>query len=279
MSSSETITLLDFSLSLSETLDIASPLLAHHQLRTAYIALRIAEALQQPSVVVNEIVVASLLHDVGAMSPEEKIALHESDYDRNIHLHCRIGERILGQSLLLKESAAIVRYHHTAWKEWNLKKPTKLALMAQIVLVADTVERAINRDKYILFQDEEITELIVRGVGKEFYPDVVEAFRQVAAGEEFWLDCASISLQSILTESMDGCSRKIFVGDLLDISEVVRKLIDFRSHFTATHSAGVAEAASYISAKMGYSDDQVELMRFVGNMHDVGKLSVPNNYS
>ena len=61
------------------------------------------------------------------------------------------------------------------------------------------------------------------------------------------------------------------------ISELFRNIIDFRSRFTATHSSGVAACASALSRLFGLTEMEIELMEITGNLHDLGKLVIPNS--
>lgn len=270
------INFLDLALSLSETLDLVSPLLAQHQIRTAYIAWRIGEEYQLPESALEEIVFAALLHDVGAMTPSEKIGLHEADYDKNIHLHCIYGEKILEQARIFQRPAKIVRYHHTEWQAWEEDTPSEIALFAQIVFLADEIERHIQRNKHILQQHEGIVTLINERSGTSYYPEIVDAFNIIAKQESFWFECMSPSLPSILRRTAPGQNAKIYQDDFLEMSEVIKKLVDFRSHFTATHSTGVSASATHLASIFGYPEEDIEMIQFAANIHDVGKLAISN---
>ncbi len=270
------INFLDLSLSLSETLDFVSPLLAQHQVRTAYIAWRIGKEYQLPTSALEQVVFASLLHDVGALTPNEKIGLHESDYDKNIHIHCVYGEKILERAEKFKMPARIIRFHHKKWQEWEQKTPSETSLLAQIVFLADEIERAIDRDAYILHQQERITKEIMNLSGTSFYPEITAAFRAIAEPDYFWFECTSPSLPSILRQNAPGKDAKIYQAEFLEISEVIKKLVDFRSHFTATHSTGVSSSATLLASILGYSEEEIEMIEFAANLHDVGKLAISN---
>jgi HD-GYP domain-containing protein (c-di-GMP phosphodiesterase class II) len=62
-------------LSLSEATEVASHLIARHQQRTCYIAMEIARFGKADRQLTQAIFIAALLHDIGAISVEEKIAL------------------------------------------------------------------------------------------------------------------------------------------------------------------------------------------------------------
>lgn len=99
----------------------------------------------------------------------------------------------------------------------------------------------------------------------------------VSHTEEFWLDLVSPRLYSLLLN--EGPFRKIEL-DFLDISlisELFRNIIDFRSRFTSTHSAGVAASACMLSRFFGLTETEIKLMEVAGNLHDIGKLAISNS--
>lgn len=271
------IKLLDFLLSLSESLDLFNPLLAQHQIRTAFIAWKIGEELRLVPLDLETIITAALLHDIGALTPEDKVALHESEYDRDIHQHCIIGEKLLSQSPLFEEQAKIIRYHHTGYRVWEEANASQLALHSQILYLADVVERAIKRHEYILYQVRDINSNITSLSGTDFHPDIVAAYLAISSVEEFWFDLVSHFVTELLRDNSPSRNTLIYQQDFLEISEILRKIIDFRSHFTSTHSTGVSSAAAGLSRLMGYSEVEVDMMRLAGNVHDLGKLAVSNS--
>lgn len=63
---------------------------------------------------------------------------------------------------------------------------------------------------------------------------------------------------------------------LLNALAKAMNLIDFRSPFTAMHSAGVAASAKALAKLAGLDEESCMKMEIAGNLHDVGKLRVPN---
>lgn len=61
------------------------------------------------------------------------------------------------------------------------------------------------------------------------------------------------------------------------MTELFQKIIDFRSRFTATHSAGVSATSKMLSRIIGLSKIEIRLMEVAGNLHDLGKLAIPNS--
>jgi diguanylate cyclase (GGDEF)-like protein len=53
------------------------------------------------------------------------------------------------------------------------------------------------------------------------------------------------------------------------------KVVDARDSFARGHGQRVSELASAIALRLGLSQDEVELARVAGNLHDLGKVAVP----
>jgi response regulator RpfG family c-di-GMP phosphodiesterase len=206
------------------------------------------------------------------LTPEEKKALHDNEYDKNIHDHCTRGKNLLHRSSVFKRSSEIIGCHHTRWQEWDRTVASPLTIPSQILFLSDTIERFINRNTYILHQSQDITTRIAALAGSDFHPEIVEAYKTLSPIEEFWLDIVSPSVKDLLREESPVRNTVLYQSDFMEISEVLRNIIDFRSHFTATHSTGVSSAAGIIARIMGYSESEVEMMQLAGNLHDLGKL-------
>lgn len=268
--------LFDFLMSLSDALELAFPRLARHQLRVAYLSLAISGKLGNSPERTSNIVIAALLHDIGALSPEEKVELRESG---NVELapHCIVGSRLLARSIPpLSAVAPLVRLHHSVWTDEQARNCGDAFLDAQIVGLADAVERAMDRNRYVLDQDREIVARVRGTSGTKFAPDVVEAFDAVASREELWLDLASPRLPDILADLVPCQGNRVEGADLYALSRLSRDIIDFRSPFTATHSAGVSATAAMFASLVGLSRYEADELAIAGNLHDIGKMAVPN---
>jgi len=270
------INLINLILSLSDALDLVSPKLSKHQQRTAYISWRIAKAASLPHDFIEKIFIAALLHDIGALSPEEKMNLHGGFETKKPEKHCILGKILFNQVSWLKASAEIVRYHHTPWENFDKPIDSPDVLGAQILFLADTLERNIDRDKYILHQNEELILKISSLCGKTIHPEIIEYFIKASNKEEFWLDVMSHRLYSNLFHEGPHRTVEVELDDIISIAELFRNIIDFRSPFTATHSTGVARCSYEISKYFGFTQTEMTLIKVAGYLHDIGKLIVPN---
>ncbi len=269
-----TVNLGNLLLSISDAMDLAAPDISSHQLRTGYTAWRMAEAASLAADEVERIFVAALMHDVGALSLEEKQRIHR--FDDDLDPHCRIGADLLEGTAVLAHAAPVVRHHHRQWSEWDRPIDDRDVFASQVLLMADFVERKIDRDVYILHQVSAIQDAARAVSGTLVHADVVDLLMTVSGTEEFWFDLVSPRLYSTL---LNGGPHRRITADLEQIESVATLLshiIDYRSRFTSTHSASVAESAVQIARRFGLGELDVRLLGIAGVTHDLGKLAVPN---
>ncbi len=219
---------------------------------------------------------AALLHDIGAFSIEEKIALLKYEVE-DTEEHSIRGEVLFNSLPWLKDSSKIVRFHHREWQHWEEPIETPLVFDSQLLFFSDYLERQIRRDHYILHQNEDIINNLRSLSGSLFHPEIVDLFSEISNREEFWLDIVSPRLYSLLLHEGPFRRVEIDLTDIAQISELFRNIIDFRSRFTSTHSSGVAASAAMLTKLFGLTETETKLMEVAGNLHDLGKLAIPNS--
>ena len=70
-------------LSLSDSLDLVHPCAVEHQQRVAYIALRLGHAMGFHPGAQADLMYAAVLHDIGVLSVEEKIATMKVEFEEH----------------------------------------------------------------------------------------------------------------------------------------------------------------------------------------------------
>lgn len=262
-------------LSLSDALDLAFYSLAMHQQRTAFIAWELGKLAKLDDKRIGNIFMAGLLHDIGALSIEDKISLHDNEIS-DVESHCIRGEKLFKSNSWLAASANLVRYHHRAWETWEEPRNTPEIFDSQLLYLADHLERQVDRKTYILHQDEELCSRVQRLAGKEVSPEIVDLFIQLSTREEFWLDLASPRLYSLLLHYGPFQTVEVDIENIMVFARLVGMIVDFKSPFTVTHSSGVAQCAMCLAELAGMSESEAKLMEIAGLLHDLGKLVVPN---
>jgi HD-GYP domain-containing protein (c-di-GMP phosphodiesterase class II) len=103
-----TVNLGNLVLSLSDAMDLASPLLTRHQQRTAYTVWQMGELAGISKETLEQCFIAALLHDIGALSLDEKIALQNFEVQDTERLdgsgypfHCTEKELSTGARIMM----------------------------------------------------------------------------------------------------------------------------------------------------------------------------------
>lgn len=270
------VNVMKFMIAVSDALDFISPLLAKHQLRTAYISWKIAEKLNFSRKQTDELVYSALLHDIGALTPENKIYIHESDCT-NLEDHCTLGEKIAKKVGIFSNVSEIIRYHHSIFDDTKIYDSSPVLQSARIINIADSLERHIQRGRFILFQDKELKEKIKDEKKEIMTGEIEDVLDELLGNEAFWLTLVYPRIENYMLGYYPSANETIDKNTLIEMSELIRSIIDFRSHFTATHTAGVAECAMQLAGYMKMSNKKIDYLRIAGNLHDLGKLAVPND--
>ncbi len=260
---------------ISRAIDLVSPVLVGHHLRVAYIALNLADEIDLSPSEQDEVVLASLLHDLGALSLDERIETLEFE-TVTPQRHCDQGYNLLHDFPPLARPAALIKHHHTCWNE-IIEKQTDVPIGSQLIYLADRVEVLINKKREVLGQVKMVCELIKAQSGKMFNPDLADAFLRLAAKECFWFETVSPSIDNILQNRCRTQTVELNQQDLLNFAKVLSRVVDFRSAFTSTHSSGVAAVAVGLAELVGMSNRECQMMKIAGYVHDLGKLAVPTH--
>lgn len=271
------VNLLDMVMCISNALDLVSPAVVNHHKRVAYIASKLGSELGCSQKERDDLIIAGALHDAGALSLKEKIELLKFDTDA-LWQHAEMGYRLVGKFKPFTRVSFFIRYHHVPWDGGSGAKfrGEPVPAGSHILHLADRIAVLVKRDRGVLGQVEEIRRVIEQNSGSKFVPEHVEAFRSLADKEFFWLDSVSGMMDRLLAKESNLATVDLGLEGLLELAMIFSHIIDFRSRFTSTHSAGVAACAEALAGFSGFSKEKCLMMRVAGYLHDLGKLAVPS---
>jgi HD-GYP domain-containing protein (c-di-GMP phosphodiesterase class II) len=264
--------LLDLINGASGALDYVSSTVTGHHRRVAIGAVAVAGAMGLARRDVTDLLIAALVHDIGAFSLD--LGLDGLDFEADYTDHADAGHRLLHLHPALARASELVRLHHTPWRSLPPLADPAIPLLANVVNLADRVDvlAQAGRRRY---DRERIRVAIRTNAGTVFAPRAIEAFLDLSAHGGFWEAMAEVP-----PHVRDGIATPIIEDiipqdQLLRFSRFFASIIDFRSRHTATHSQGVAETAAHLARLAGLPDHDQDRMRLAGNLHDIGKLAVP----
>jgi putative nucleotidyltransferase with HDIG domain len=163
------------------------PYTENHSYRVSVYASRIAEALRFSTQRIEDVRAAALLHDIGKLEVSREVLYKAARLTEvetaEIRTHVNRGVAILepiGGSL--RRVIPIILAHHDKF-DGSGYRPTKgedIPLESRIIAVADVYDALTSDRPYRKAMSPfEARELIVKGAGTEFDPEVVEAFLAV----------------------------------------------------------------------------------------------------
>ncbi|MBA3002819.1 MAG: HD domain-containing protein [Desulfurivibrio sp.] len=262
--------------SITAATDLISPVLVDHHKKVSFVAATIGKTLGLDEHSLRRLILAAAVHDIGGLSIKTRVQTFEfelTDPDR----HTLPGYSLLSGFEPFADLAKIIRFHHVYWQDGQgtMDRGKDVPLLSHLVHLSDRIAVQLAPNREILNQKKDIVQRITTESGEMFVPDQVEAFLEVAGKEVFWLDLVSPSVNTILQQRFPLGGMDLDRGELLDLAEMFRRVIDFRSRFTATHSSGVSAVAVALANHSGFKKDDPDRMKIAGLMHDIGKLVVP----
>lgn len=267
---------LDLNASLAEALNMISPDIEHHHQQTAYMAYMIARAADLDDRMLELVRMAALGHDLGFITMEDPGSIEE--LERDAAKIAETGAKLIEGFPDSAEIAAIVRFCQSRWTDYLAVADEAdascrdSARMASIVHLADAVSTSIRDDVPVLNQVRTIREAVKSVSGSEFSEEAVDAFLRVSENEYIWMD---LRYNPEFLRFFLGEPEPLSLDRTVEHTVIMSRIIDYRSSFTAMHSAGVAAAAVELARLAGMSEDECKMMKIAGHMHDIGKLKVP----
>ncbi len=264
------VNLFSLLIDLTSACELTELAVASHSQRVAYIALTIGRILGLSEKELENLVIASLLHDIGISSSREKLKIADLNVDgQEIIPHCVRGAELLKRSTIVAEFSPIVAAHHDAWTD-------QTDIYSPIIHLSDRAEVLIDKSSYILWQHHSVIERIERLSGTIFDPELVAVLKHLAAKSSFWLDLTSEQYKKVIAEFTSDQFTYLTFNELESIAAIYAEIIDDKSRFTAEHSLGVSRMALALGTKVGFSDDELRLLKIAALLHDLGKLAVPD---
>ena len=253
------LTLKELALPMIKAIDSFNYLLKSHHRRVAIISYNIGRALDLSNDELFELVIAASLHDIGALSVQERDMLIKEDVT-SPQPHCIMGYHMLNSFDVFKNIAQA--------------KEGKIPYVSHIIHLADRIDVLIDQGTFILNQKDTITEVIHHKVGTLFHPEVFEGFIKASKGDIFWIEISNMSLDQLFKKINFSIDFNLTIDNVIGFAQAMSQIIDFRSKFTAAHSYTVAHLASLLGKYFNFSEEKCKKLMIAGYLHDIGKIGI-----
>ena len=261
---------------LAKSMNLINPEVEGHHEMTAYLSYMLAKEMGCDTPMLHKVIYASLLHDIGAVASEEQQSVEELEAEA--YTIAAFGADMLRELDELKEIADIVEFCQCGYAtimgalELGQIKSATTAKLASVIHLADRATVMLDPHKRVLSQLNTMETLIAGYSGIEFDPEAVEALTHICRDEYVWFDLF-YDPWSVL--DIAGLDIPVTLTETASLTRVMSKIVDYRSAFTAMHSAGVSASAASIAKFAGMDERDCLMMEIGGYLHDLGKLVVP----
>jgi len=193
-----------------------------------------------------------------------------------INLRCDRGAQI-AKKIGFSESTTTAIY--SLDEHWNGKgfpagrKAQDIPLFSRIMNLCQTLEVFISlngvSDGFQVLRDRS---------GTWFDPELVRVAGELEKDAELWKVIEQDRVREAVMD-IEPISVSLYADEakLDNVCEAFANIIDIKSTYTHSHSRGVTSIAVAICQRLALPEDQVTLVRRAALLHDIGKLSIPNN--
>lgn len=274
----KSISMRDLLLCISDAQEIVSPNLSNHHQKVAYLAFRLAEYADLPIEDQRDIFYAALVHDIGALSVKDRLEIIEAE-PTNVNSHAFKGAKLIEGFQPLQRASKMIKFHHIPWNngEGRFYRGEEVPFESHIIHLADRTCAVIQNNQNIISQLPDIFSSIKLGKGSVFVPGLVDSLLELGKKDFMWLDLMTKSPVQMIPNIGLYDRIALDIEGVIDIAAIFSQIIDFRSSFTARHSAGVAKTAERLAYLFGFSANECKMMLIAGYLHDLGKIAIDSD--
>jgi HD-GYP domain-containing protein (c-di-GMP phosphodiesterase class II) len=265
-------------LCISNAVDLISEGYTSHHQQVAFLSYHIGRELGLEDLACRDLLMAGMLHDIGALSNEERLMLVEEE-PLTVNSHAFRSAKLLEEAAPFSAIADTVRYHHIHWASGAGARfqEAQVPIGSHILYLADRVCVKFNTKQSAIEQVPIVLQSISQNSDSKFLPEAVQALEKLKNNDHIWLALLEPAPLVYLPTERIFAMMSLNINEILDVTRMMSFIIDFRSHFTATHSAGVAAVSHKLGELCGFSDVECKMLLIAGYLHDLGKLTVPNS--
>lgn len=257
---------------------------SNHGKRTAYITINIAKEIGFSFEELHDVTALAMLHDNGL----SEYSLHKELIKReltnaavleDVKEHCIIGEKNIVNYPLLTNIKDVIKYHHERYDGlgfFNLKG-NEIPVMSQIIVIADTIEKKYKLQDNNHEMQKEIIEFVKAQENIMFSSTIVNAFLNISQNKKFWENLKDDFIDTALKDEIPQYSLELSFEEIHNITSVLSKIIDSKSKYTRRHSQELSEKAAVMADYYGFEKEVKMELVIAADMHDIGKLAVPND--
>lgn len=247
----------------------------YHSKRVAVLSLAIGEEMGFHREQLFNLAGCALLHD-NALT-EYILSERPSDAQSiNIRSHCVLGEANAKFVPFPGKIDGFILYHHECADGSGAfrKKEGEYPVEAGIIALADQIDVKFHLQKNQAAHLMKIKESIKNQTGKRYGKDIAAAAIKVL-DEALMEQMEDGRVSASLKERMPEIKGMLTNEEIVNLSGIIAKVIDYKSAFTKDHSIQIANKAWFMGSVYHYPEDIRARVYLAAALHDIGKLFIP----
>lgn len=249
----------------------------YHSKRVAMVCLYAGRLLGYDNAQLLTLGGCALLHD-NALTQYILSERPNPNQQLNCRMHCELGEENRKFVPFPTNADGLIQYHHECADGSGVfgLREGEFPEEAGIIALADQLDVQLHLQKLPPSQLERARDFIRQRTGTCFSSRISEAVLEVL-DESLLAQCANDQIHSSLRNALPEISFVLTPRQLLELSGLAAKIIDYKSKFTREHTVQIANKAWYLGGLYGYTTEEQAKLYQAAALHDVGKLFIPTS--
>ncbi len=256
----------------------------NHSKRAAYIAMNIGGRMGLTETELLDLAACTVLHD-NALTEYITVERRKGnnvipkEVKDNLEFHCERGE-INAEGFPFKGNVkGVIKYHHENYDGSGYfgLKGEEIPFMSRIIRISDNIDASFFLGRINEAKLKSIKHHVLTNSGVIYDPEIAKIFLELLntdMPEQLKSENISKALENFTVKAPVDFTYE----EITEIAQIFSRIIDFKSPFTLRHSAGIAEKASKLAEFYNLDYDTCAKLRIAAFLHDIGKLTVPNEY-
>lgn len=254
----------------SGVIDMVNTTLANHHQRVAVICGQICSRLGLSPQDHRLAVVSAMFHDLGVITLQDRA--DSLLFEKDMLSHSVAGCLMLQSCPILADEARVLLYHHSNWQDVQElpEEERRLGRIGNLIHLADSIDMCSRLHPDV----SKIVWMVEKGLPRSFEKHSAQAALDFLADPHFWdfLENPAVHLETC------PAPKTLKDDEVAVFSLLFSHIIDSKSHFTATHTTGVAWIGRALHQLGGFDESDRSAMFVAGLLHDIGKLGVPTEF-
>lgn len=253
----------------------------NHGRRVAYTSLMIGKRLGLPEDDLADLVSLAILHDNGMggylVSSHVEHCPNPAQIE-GVKEHCVIGEKNVSAYPFLRDEKNVILYHHERVDGSGIfhLKGSEIPLKSQIISLADHLDIMFNLSKIWGDGKDRGEQYVSQISGRRYSELLCDAFLLEINRVSYHLDQEDGNIAGALEHFAPKKFIDVDYKKIREISKTFSMIIDSKSKFTSRHSHGLAQKAEKMADYYQYDDETTTKLCIAADLHDLGKLLIPN---